>query len=86
MCTCTLYVFIYYPLNIVQAHLHSNHNLAVTFTLTPVLQIVEKEQIFQEIEGCLNQICLLQNSLLVKPISFKCNFVCFGIFFMRGRK
>ena len=37
-----MYVFIYYPLNIVQAHLHSNYNLAVKFTLTPVLQIVEK--------------------------------------------
>ena len=79
--------FIYFPLNIVQARLHSNHNLAVTFTLTPVLQIVEKkQQIFQDTGGCLNQICLLQNSMLVKPISFKYNFVCFGIFFMRGRK
>ena len=80
------YVFIYHPLNIVQSHLHSNHYIAVTFTLTPVLQIVEKEQIFEEIGGCLNKFCLLQNSMFVKPISFKCNFVCFGIFFMRERK
>ena len=29
-------------LSSVQAHLHSNHNLAVTFTLTPLFQIVEK--------------------------------------------
>ena len=60
--------------------MHSNHNLAVTFTLTPVLQNVEKKQIFQEIGGCLNRICLLQNSLLAKPISFKCNFVSFETF------
>ena len=28
----------------------------------------------------------LKNSLLVKPSSFKCIFVCFGTFFMRGKK
>ena len=31
-------MFISYPLNIVQAYLHSMHNIAVTFNLTPVLQ------------------------------------------------
>ena len=40
--TCTLYVFIPYPLNIVQAYLHIMHNIAVTFNLTPVLQKLEK--------------------------------------------
>ena len=35
-------VFISYRLNIVQAYLHSMHNIAVTFNLTPVLQKVEK--------------------------------------------
>ena len=62
------------------------HNLAVTFTLTPVLQKVGKIANFQEIGGCLSCLLLLQNSVLVESISYKSNFVRFGTFLVRGRK
>ena len=49
--TCTMYVFIYYLLKKVQAYLHSMHNLAVTFTLTPVLQKVENRKLSKRLEA-----------------------------------
>ena len=75
--TNTLCVFISYPLNIVQAYLHSKHNIAVPINLTPVLLKVKKNNKFSKrLEAG-----LLQNSVCVKPISFKCNCVRFGTFF-----
>ena len=43
-------------LNIVQAHLHSKYNLAVTFTLTPALLKAEKRQIFQRLEAATSEL------------------------------
>ena len=48
---CTLYVFISYPLNIVQAYLNSIHNIAVTFNLTPVLQKVQNSEFSKRLEA-----------------------------------
>ena len=52
---CTMCVFLSQFLNIVPAYLPSIYNLAVTFTLTLMLQEDEKEQFFQEIGGCLKR-------------------------------
>ena len=45
--------------------------MAVMGIITPVLQKAEIQQIFQEIGGCLKQMSIIQNSVLVKLISFK---------------
>ena len=45
---------------------------------TPVTQKAEKCQIYQEIGGCYKGMIILQNSVLIRSISFKCIFVCLG--------
>ena len=49
--TCTLYVFISYPLNIVQAYLHSMHNIAVTFNPTPYLLNSKNSEFSKRLEA-----------------------------------
>ena len=46
-----MYVFISYPLNIVQAHLHGKHNIAVPFNLTPVLQTSKNSKFSKRLEA-----------------------------------
>ena len=50
--------------------------MVVTVVLTPMLQKAEKCRFYQEIGGCYKGTLILQNSVSIRSISFKCIFVC----------
>ena len=59
--------------------------MAVTIVLTPVLQKAEKCRFYQEIGGCYKGTIILQNSVSIRSIPFKCIFVRFETAHMRGK-
>ena len=60
--------------------------IAITAVITSVLQKAEKCQIYQEIGGYYEGMIILQNSVLIRSISFKCIFVRLGTALMQGKK
>ena len=60
--------------------------MAVTVVLTPVLQKAEKCRFYQEIGGCYKGTIILQNSVSIRSIPFKCFFVLLERALMRGKK
>ena len=60
--------------------------MAVTVVLTPVLQKAEKCRFYQEIGGCYKGTIILQYSVSVRSIPFKCIFVRLEKALMRGKK
>ena len=60
--------------------------MAVTIVLTPVLQKAEKCRFYQEIGGCYKGTTILQNSVSIRIIPFKCIFVRLEKALMRGKK
>ena len=46
--------------------------MVVTAVITPVLQKAETRQSYQNIGGCYKGLIILQKSVLVRSISFKC--------------
>ena len=60
--------------------------MAVTVVLTPMLQKAEKCRFYQEIGGCYKGTIILQNSVSIRSIPFKCIFVGLEKPLMRGNK
>ena len=60
--------------------------MAITVVLTPVLQKAEKCRFYQEIGGCYKGTIILQNSVSIRSIPFKCIFLCLEKALMRGKK
>ena len=59
--------------------------MAVTVVLTPVLLKAEKCRFYQEIGGCFKGTIILKNSVPIRSIPFKCNFVRLEKALMRGK-
>ena len=59
--------------------------MAVTVVLTSMLQNAEKCLFYQEIGGCYKGTIILQNSVSIKGIPFKCIFVRLEKALMRGK-
>ena len=60
--------------------------MAVTVVLAPVLKKAEKCRFYQEIGGCYKGTIMLQNSVSIRSIPFKCIFVCLEKALMRKKK
>ena len=60
--------------------------MAVTVVLTPVLQKAEEGRFYQEIGGCYKGTIILQNSVSIRSIPFKCIFVLLEKALMQGKK
>ena len=60
--------------------------MAVTVVLTPMLQKAEKCRFYQEIGGCYKGTIILQNSVSIRSIPFKCIVVRLEKPLMRGNK
>ena len=60
--------------------------MAVTVVLTPMLQKAEICRFYHEIGGCYKGTIILQNSVSIRSIPFKCIFVLLEKALMGGKK